>query len=328
MVGQMPRPQLLGVVTGKVPSEVHLLGLGRRCMERYTPEPDLCRHCHHWEHKEWRCQSVPRCRYCASPISQHSTWTRSRRAPKSLLCAAIVGATIMPTPPSALSGLGPKGSLLLMRLPAPTTDTSTTPAVFPPLPQHAATVPPVPPKTVPQLGITQELPATDSTQQLMAVVSTLAARVDNLSATVSAFSNEFATFKNQQHTVCSETPTVASTPSPVNGTKQDQGESDVCQHSLCNPLKKKVNAAGQCGTAAAPSPRIDAPPPSQSREPHNNPAAPQEWLLLSLPQKASHLRQTVMRILQVNGNWSAARRSAAPAQFQPGLPAPSQTRGI
>ncbi|MPC83555.1 hypothetical protein E2C01_078267 [Portunus trituberculatus] len=45
MVGQMPRPQLLGVVTGKVPSEVHLLGLGLRRVERYTPEPDLCRHC-------------------------------------------------------------------------------------------------------------------------------------------------------------------------------------------------------------------------------------------------------------------------------------------
>ncbi|MPC19399.1 hypothetical protein E2C01_012312 [Portunus trituberculatus] len=67
MVGQMPRPQLLGVVTGKVPSEVHLLGLGRRHRERYTPEPDLCRHCSRWGHKEWRCQSAPRCRYCAGP---------------------------------------------------------------------------------------------------------------------------------------------------------------------------------------------------------------------------------------------------------------------
>ncbi|MPC83394.1 hypothetical protein E2C01_078103 [Portunus trituberculatus] len=65
MVGQMPRPQLLGVVTGKVPSEVHLLGLGRRRVERYTPEPDLCRHCSRWGYKEWRCQSAPRCRYCA-----------------------------------------------------------------------------------------------------------------------------------------------------------------------------------------------------------------------------------------------------------------------
>ncbi|MPC47223.1 hypothetical protein E2C01_040964 [Portunus trituberculatus] len=33
MVGQMSRPQLLGVVTGKVPSEVHLLGLGSRRVE-------------------------------------------------------------------------------------------------------------------------------------------------------------------------------------------------------------------------------------------------------------------------------------------------------
>ncbi|MPC96112.1 hypothetical protein E2C01_091351 [Portunus trituberculatus] len=44
MVGQMTKPQLLGVVTGKVPSEVYLLGLGRRRVERYTPEPDFCRH--------------------------------------------------------------------------------------------------------------------------------------------------------------------------------------------------------------------------------------------------------------------------------------------
>ncbi|MPD01154.1 hypothetical protein E2C01_096670 [Portunus trituberculatus] len=51
MVGQMPRPQLLGVVTGNVPSEVHLLGLGRQRVERYTPEPDLCRHCSRWGHK-------------------------------------------------------------------------------------------------------------------------------------------------------------------------------------------------------------------------------------------------------------------------------------
>ncbi|KAK8388551.1 hypothetical protein O3P69_020498 [Scylla paramamosain] len=65
MVRQKPRPQLLGVVTGKVPSEVHLLGLGRRRVERYTPEPDLCHHYSRWDHKEWRCQSAPRCRYCA-----------------------------------------------------------------------------------------------------------------------------------------------------------------------------------------------------------------------------------------------------------------------
>ncbi|MPD05659.1 hypothetical protein E2C01_101415 [Portunus trituberculatus] len=46
----------------------------------------------------------------------------------------------------------------------PTTDTSTTPAVFPPLPQCIATVPSLPPNTVPQAGNTQELPATDATQ--------------------------------------------------------------------------------------------------------------------------------------------------------------------
>ncbi|XP_063875963.1 uncharacterized protein LOC135108973 [Scylla paramamosain] len=65
MVGQKPRPQLLGVVTGKVPSEVHLLGLRHRRAERYTPEADLCHRCSCRGHKEWRCQSAPRCRYCA-----------------------------------------------------------------------------------------------------------------------------------------------------------------------------------------------------------------------------------------------------------------------
>ncbi|MPC60906.1 hypothetical protein E2C01_054966 [Portunus trituberculatus] len=29
------------------------------------------------------------------------------------------------------------------------------------------------------------------------------------------------------------------------------------------------------------------PPPSQSREPHDNPVAPQEWPILPLPQRAS-----------------------------------------
>ncbi|MPC77529.1 hypothetical protein E2C01_071986 [Portunus trituberculatus] len=108
-----------------------------------------------------------------------------------------------------------------------TTGTLATPAVFPPLPQRT-----VPPKTMPQPGVTQELPATDPTQQLMTVVSALAAKVDNLSATVSGLSNEFAAFKNQQHTVCGGTPTVAPTPSPASGAQQGQGESDVCQHSV------------------------------------------------------------------------------------------------
>ncbi|MPC85528.1 hypothetical protein E2C01_080308 [Portunus trituberculatus] len=133
----------------------------------------------------------------------------------------------------------------------PTTDTSTTPDVFPPLPQRTVTVPPVHPNTVPQAGITQELPATDATQQLMTVVSALAAKVDNLTPTVSGLSTEFAAFKNQQHTVCNGTSTVAPTPSPASGVQQGQGESDVCQHSLCDPPKKKDNAARQCATTAS-----------------------------------------------------------------------------
>ncbi|XP_045103037.1 protein VASP homolog [Portunus trituberculatus] len=162
--------------------------------------------------------------------------TSGRRSPPSrplpLTCPSL------PAPPLALR----------LHLPCP-----------PSLPQRTATVPPVPPKTVPQPDITKELPATDATRQLMAVMSVLAAKVDNLSATVSGLSNEFAAFKSQQHTVCSGTSTVAPTPYPASGAQWGQGESDVYQHSLCDPPKKKDNAAGQCATAAAPSPRMDTP---------------------------------------------------------------------
>ncbi|MPC67687.1 hypothetical protein E2C01_061866 [Portunus trituberculatus] len=176
MVGQMPRPQLLGVVTGKVPSEVHLLGLGRLCVERYTSEPDLCRHCSRWRHRasapKGACQ--PRLVFHQAPPSQTN---------------ALV------TKPSFLAA-----SSHLSQPSCTTTGTLATPAVFLPFPQRTATVPPVPPKTVPQPGVTQELPATDPTQQLMAVVSELAAKVDNLSATVSVLSNEFAAFTVQEAT--------------------------------------------------------------------------------------------------------------------------------
>ncbi|MPD01183.1 hypothetical protein E2C01_096701 [Portunus trituberculatus] len=67
------------------------------------------------------------------------------------------------------------------------------------------------------------------------------------------------------------------------------------------------------------------PPPSKSRELRDNPGAPQGWLQLSLPQRVSHLRQTVIMMLQVNGYWSAVRRNTALPQIQHGLPASSQT---
>ncbi|XP_050724592.1 uncharacterized protein LOC127002552 [Eriocheir sinensis] len=63
--GTAPRPQLLGAVVGHVPTGVHLLGVGRKSVEPYTAEPDICRHCCRWGHQEWRCRSAPRCRYCA-----------------------------------------------------------------------------------------------------------------------------------------------------------------------------------------------------------------------------------------------------------------------
>ncbi|MPC98612.1 hypothetical protein E2C01_093986 [Portunus trituberculatus] len=156
MVGQMPRPQLLGVVTGKVPSEVHLLGLGRQRVERYTPEPNLCRHCSRWGHKEWRCQSAPRCRPWPQrePATDEVSWPRLvfRQAPPPQTNAWV-------TKPSS-SAAAP----YLSQPSCPTAGTSTTPAVFPPLPQRTATVPPVPLNTVSQAGITQELPGTVATQ--------------------------------------------------------------------------------------------------------------------------------------------------------------------
>ncbi|MPC93989.1 hypothetical protein E2C01_089139 [Portunus trituberculatus] len=158
MVGQMPRSQLLGVVTGKVPSEVHLLGLGRRRMERYTPEPDLCRHCSRWGHKEWRCHQQcldkikegtkipPRCYNCGGDHNAHSTLFTVMPRPQRLV--------FRQAPPPQTNAWATKPSFSaaaphLTQPSCPTTGTSTTLAVFPPVPQRTATVPPVPPKTVP-----------------------------------------------------------------------------------------------------------------------------------------------------------------------------------
>ncbi|XP_063889529.1 uncharacterized protein LOC135116174 [Scylla paramamosain] len=94
----------------------------------------------------------------------------------------------------------------------------------------------------------------------MAVVNMLAAKVDNLSETVSALSYQFATFKKkQQQTVPGGMPPVAPTSCPVSNTKQDQGDSEVCLQSVCNPPQAEDNTAGQCAGAAAPSPRKAAP---------------------------------------------------------------------
>ncbi|MPC72291.1 hypothetical protein E2C01_066590 [Portunus trituberculatus] len=264
MVGQMPRPQLLGLVTGKVPSEVHLLGLGRQRVERYTPEPDLSQ-C--LDKIKEGTKIPPRSCNCGGDHNAHSTLCTVRprpqrepatdevSQPRRVFCQAPPPQTnAWVTKPSS-SAAGPH----LSQPSCLTTGTLATQVVFLPLLQRTATVPPVPPKTVPQPGVTQELLAKDPTQQLMLVVSALAAKVDNLSAAVSGLSNEFATFKNQQHTVCSGTSTVAPTPSPASSAQRDQGESDVCQHSLYNPPKKKDNAAGQCATDAAPSSRMDTP---------------------------------------------------------------------
>ncbi|MPC63307.1 hypothetical protein E2C01_057404 [Portunus trituberculatus] len=251
----MPRLQLLGVVTGKVPNEVHLMHLGRRCVEQYMPEPDLCRHCSRWGHKEWRCQSAPRCRYCAGSHKSIQCLIKIKEGtkipPHCCNCAGDHNAhsvlcTVKPqphrelatdevtcsrlvfrqTPPPQTNAWTNKPSFLsaashLSQSSCSTSGTSATPAMFPLLLQRTAIVTSVTSKLVPQPGGTQELPATDPTQKLMAVVSVLATKVDNLSEMASAHSSEFATFKkNQQHTVPSGTSPMSPTPCPVSDAKR------------------------------------------------------------------------------------------------------------
>ncbi|MPC58899.1 hypothetical protein E2C01_052911 [Portunus trituberculatus] len=186
------------VVTGKVPNEVHLLGLRRQRLEWCMPELELCRHCSCWGHREWRCQYALRC--------------RTNRP------SFLYAAPHLPQPSCS------------------TTGTSAALSVFPLLPQHIATVPSASSTTMPQPGDTQELPAINSTQFLIAVVNGLAAKVDNLSKMVSDLSNQFATFKKkQQQTVPDGTPPVVPTPCPVSDTMQDQG--DTATPSLRKPVK-------------------------------------------------------------------------------------------
>ncbi|MPC35982.1 hypothetical protein E2C01_029422 [Portunus trituberculatus] len=182
MVGQMPRPQLLGVVTGKVPSEVHLLGLGRRLAGNT---------------RNGIASLSPRCRYCAVPYKAAQCLDKIKEGTKipprccncggdhndqSILCTvrprpqrepatdevSRLRLVFRQAPPPQTNAWATKPSFLataprLSQLFCSTTGTSATPAVFPPLPQRTATVLPVPPKTVPQPGVTQELPANDST---------------------------------------------------------------------------------------------------------------------------------------------------------------------
>lgn len=63
-VAKTPRPQLLGTVQGSIPENVWISGVGRKRVTLYI-WPDLCQRCSKWGHKEWRCWSSPRCRYCA-----------------------------------------------------------------------------------------------------------------------------------------------------------------------------------------------------------------------------------------------------------------------
>ncbi|MPC31866.1 hypothetical protein E2C01_025169 [Portunus trituberculatus] len=277
MVGQMARPQLLGVMTGKVSSEVHLLGLGRRRVERYTPEPDLYRHCSRWRHKEWRCQSAPRCRYCAGPHKSAQCLDKIKEGTKipprccdcggdhnalSTLCTVRSRPQREPAkdeasrsrlvfrqapPPQTNQRLGDE-ALLLGLCPSPV-------PAFMPHQWHFDYICRVP--AFATAHCYSALCASKNSAPARHHSGTACHRLHPaVNGGVSGLSNEFAAFKNQQHTVCSGTSTVAPTTSPASGAQRGQGESDVCQHSLCDPSKKKDNAAEQCATAAAPSPRM------------------------------------------------------------------------
>ncbi|KAK8406395.1 hypothetical protein O3P69_007229 [Scylla paramamosain] len=95
-------------------------------------------------------------------------------------------------------------------------------------------------------------------------------------------------------------PPVAPTPCPVSDAKQDQGDSDVCLQSVCDPPQAKDNTAEQRAGAAAPSLRkatTTKPVTGATRQPQG--------------PRTSHLRQTMMGMPPVNGRWSPAGRGAA-----------------
>ncbi|XP_076062105.1 uncharacterized protein LOC143037565 isoform X1 [Oratosquilla oratoria] len=77
MVGKNPRPQLLGAVSGPIDTETHIIGVGRKRVAPYVPEPDLCQKCSKWGHKSWRCRTTyVRCRYCAGGHLSEECWEK------------------------------------------------------------------------------------------------------------------------------------------------------------------------------------------------------------------------------------------------------------
>ncbi|MPC90225.1 hypothetical protein E2C01_085199 [Portunus trituberculatus] len=94
-----PRPQLLGLVEGAMPSSVHLHGLGRFRVGLYTTEPDLCGHCYRFGQQSWKCELAPRC-----SLRERGTFVRIRSSVSQLLnhqqnsCGKVTGTTFTPSP--------------------------------------------------------------------------------------------------------------------------------------------------------------------------------------------------------------------------------------
>ena len=77
MIGNTPRPQLLGAIAGKIDSEVHIIGVGRKRVAPFVPEPDLCKRCSKWGHKSWKCRAAyVCCRYCAGGHLSQECWEK------------------------------------------------------------------------------------------------------------------------------------------------------------------------------------------------------------------------------------------------------------
>ncbi|XP_076064725.1 uncharacterized protein LOC143038897 isoform X2 [Oratosquilla oratoria] len=77
MVGKNPRPQLLGAVSGPIDTDTLIIGVGRKKVAPYVPEPDLCQRCSKWGHKSWRCRATyVRCRYCAGGHLSKECWEK------------------------------------------------------------------------------------------------------------------------------------------------------------------------------------------------------------------------------------------------------------
>ncbi|MPC54360.1 hypothetical protein E2C01_048270 [Portunus trituberculatus] len=118
-----PRLQLLSLLEGAVPNSVHLFGLSRFRMGLYTPEPDLCGHCSHFEHQSWKCKLVL---YCSCPAISISTPAGAAALIQSREAQPLIPVTLPPVPvphrtaPNYVTVVGAAGAALASQAGMPT----------------------------------------------------------------------------------------------------------------------------------------------------------------------------------------------------------------